>query len=161
MASLELRLRSDATLFKPDGPSILMHVLSDALTWGLGFTQSIDARWPTAEPTLRQERDRRSQTVALGDVLWTRLDTQITAAHLIAERARGNPEAALDMGAFSKCLRAVAARAAQSKAAVHAPPIGTGLSGARWDDVLTCLETELVARGIQVVIHCLGGQAPR
>jgi len=54
--SLEIRWRSDATVLPPDSDCILMHVLSESLVWGLGFTQAIDARWPAVGAEIGQRK---------------------------------------------------------------------------------------------------------
>jgi hypothetical protein len=97
----------------------------------------------------------------LGTVLYTEIDGHLALGHLVAERARGNPESSLDLVALGQCLEQVAERALATHAVVHAPPLGTGLGGARWSDVRSLLESRLVARGVSVVIHCLGSRTPQ
>lgn len=155
----EVRFHSDATKLDGDQPSLLIHVLSDALLWGLGFTQAIDARWPSCAESIRQRR-ARAAPIRLGDVLWSELTPSLAVGHLIAERARGNPSSPLELPALATCLDSVAERALVASAAVHCPPLGTGLGGARWDEVSALLHCKLVARGIAVVVHCLGQQIP-
>lgn len=161
VTGIEIRLQSDATRFKAEGPCLLVHVLSDTLTWGLGFTQAIEARWPSVAQDIPRRLRATHPRPALGHVLWTPLDACVVAAHLIAERGRGNPESALDLAALSTCLDQVAERVLRTGATVHAPPIGTGLCGARWSDVQLLLESRLVARHVRVVVHCLGRVLPQ
>lgn len=157
-----MRLRSDATRLPTEGPCILVHVLSPALTWGLGFTQAIEGRWPEIGARIQTRlRDLRPRP-ALGDVLWTEVDARILLGHLVVERADLDPvRGSLDQRALVRALTYVAERAIVSRAAVHMPPLGTGLTGASWSDVLAHVEVCLVTRGVPVVVHCLGGSLPR
>lgn len=161
VAHLEIRLRSDATRLKDEAPCILAHLLSDALTWGLGFTQAIDARWPEQSRDIRSRLAQLQPRPLLGDVVWTTVETGISLAHLVVERARGNPESSLDLNALKVSFAAVAERALEWGATVHAPALGTGLAGASWLDVSDAINAELIARNVSVVIHCLGGKAPQ
>jgi len=160
MSNLELRLRSDATRLPVDSPVLLLHILSDEFLWGLGFTQSIEARWPQATRGVQQTLRTEASRARLGEVLWTPLAGSLVLGHLLAERSRGLAQAELQLDAFASCLRHVASAAGATGAVVHAPPLGTGLACARWSDVRALLESELVQRGIPVVIHCLGSQGP-
>ena len=161
LANCEIRLRSDATSLKGEVPCILAHVLSDELIWGLGFTQAIEARWPQHSPTIQWRLRQCQPRPVLGEVLWTEVDSGIELAHLVVERSRGNPSSSLDLGALRTSLAMVAERAHAIKATVHAPPLGTGLTVACWSAVHAAIESELVERGIPVVIHCLGSKPPR
>jgi len=160
MANVEVRLNSDATIVPQLGAHILIHVLSDALTWGLGFTQAIEARWPNSARSLESRLRHTSQRPNLGDVLWTKLEERMSLASLIVERSRGNPKTSLDLEAFSQSLGQVADLALKTTSVVHAPPIGTGLSGATWKEVHATLQSALGARGVIVVVHCLGNRPP-
>lgn len=159
-ASLEIHLRSDATRLTGESATILAHVLSDSLVWGMGFTQAIEARWPECAASMSHHRYQNRSRNVLGEVLWTQLTPNITLAHLVAERSRGGVSSNLDQDALALCLDAVAWRALASNATVHAPPIGTGLAGARWSEVEPLVRARLVERGIAVVIHCIGSQMP-
>lgn len=168
-AMIDIRLHSDATRFAPDGRNvILMHLLSDALTWGLGFSQALDERWPNTFHLLRGQLQAEQRSgpgigqprVTLGEVLWTAVEEPIVIAHLIAENSRANPDSPLDHEALRGCLRRVAERAIETKAVVHAPPLGSGLSGAGFSCVRRFLDSELTELGVPVVIHCLGGHIP-
>jgi hypothetical protein len=161
MAALEIRLRSDATRLEAEGHCILVHILSDALTWGLGFSQAIELRWPAVSIQIQRYLRATSPRPTLGQVHWSQLDERVTAAHLIAERSRGNPATALDLKCLAACLEQVANRAVAQNVQVHAPPIGTGLCGAQWQDVRVLLESQVVARGVDVVVHCLGNHIPK
>jgi len=160
VTQLRFRMRSDATRLEGQSPCVLAHVLSDSLTWGLGFTQAIDLRWPArardAEARLRQGAPRPR----LGDVVWSDLAVNVWAAHMIAERSVGAYGATLNLDALSQCLTAVAERALELGAAVHAPALGTGLCGTPWSEVRARIEEHLVRRGVEVVVHCLGSTLP-
>jgi hypothetical protein len=161
VANLEFRLRSDATRLQGETPCILVHVLSDALTWGLGFTQAIDARWPERSLAIERRLRNLEPRPVLGDVLWTTVEPGIELAHMVVERSRGIAAANLDLMALSTSLALVADRALALGAVVHAPALGTGLTGARWLDVESAIRTELIARNVSVVTHCLGSQPPQ
>jgi hypothetical protein len=153
----ELRLRSDATRLD-EAPAFLAHVLSDALTWGLGFTPAIEARWPAPSRALERALRARRDNVCRGEVLWTQLDPQRAIAHLVAEDAR---RARLDLEALGTCLDVVAERALAAGTVVHAPLLGTGLSGGRWREVREVLEARLSRRGVRLIVHSQSDCAPR
>jgi hypothetical protein len=140
---------------------VLAHVLSDSLTWGLGFTQAIEARWPASAQAAEARLRHGAPRPRLGDVVWSDLAPNVWGAHMIAERSSGNFGTTLDLEALSRCLALVAERALELGATVHAPLIGTGLCGASWRDVQTRIEQQLVQRQIEVVVHCLGSDLPR
>jgi hypothetical protein len=160
LADIEVRLRSDATRLLGASPCILCHVLSEGLTWGLGFTQAIEMRWPSLATSIAHRLRTLEPRPTLGEVLWTPVDDGLSLAHLIAERRGGPNGMQLDPIALASCLDRVGERARLEKRTVHAPPIGSGLSGARWVDVERVIRTHLVSRGVHVVIHCLGTRIP-
>ena len=160
MANVEVQLRSDATNLPRAGAHILIHVLSDVLTWGLGFTQAIEARWPERAHLIEARLRDTSRPLTLGDVVWTRLDERTNLASLVVEQSRGNPDTSLDLAALARSLGQVAEHALATTSTVHAPPIGTGLSGATWKEVHAILQSALGARGVTVVVHCLGNRSP-
>jgi len=95
----------------------------------------------------------------LGEVLWSAPATRIQLAHLVVEHA-GRTQGLLDLDALDRCLGEVAARALQFGATVHTPPLGTGLAQGCWREVRALLETNLIGRGVTVVVHCLGSRLP-
>lgn len=159
MPPLEIRWRSDATLLPPDTDCILMHVLSESLVWGLGFTQAINARWPDVGVEMRRRKTKGQTRVQLGEVLWSSPTERLHIAHLVVEHA-GRAADLLDLDALGRCLDEIATRALALGATVHTPPLGTGLAQARWHEVRPVLETRLVGRGVTVVVHCLGSRLP-
>jgi hypothetical protein len=158
LATYEVRLQSDATKVDGKGTCILMHVLSDALTWGLGFTQAIEARWPRQSLGIERRLRALKRRPALGEVLFSNIDSMVEIAHLIVEPSSGSRTLGLDLNAFRVSLGVVARRALATKATVHAPPLGTGLASANFEDVSFIVQSELVVRGIDVVIHSLGSE---
>jgi hypothetical protein len=158
---LVFRMRSDATRLSGDSPCVLAHVLSDAFTWGIGFTQAIESRWPSAARAADARLRSTTPRPLLGDVVWSELATNIWGAHMIAERSASAFGASLDLDMLSGCLTTVAERALKLGATVHAPPLGTGLCGAPWVEVQRRIQEHLVQRGVAVVIHCLGNTLPQ
>jgi hypothetical protein len=157
---LEIRPYSDATRLPAQGECILAHVLSDALHWGMGFTQALEERWPHCTAAFSRLRRELCLPLPLGEVLWTQATPNVELAHLVAEHVAAARPASLDLVALGRCLEHVAQRALSTGAVVHAPPLGTGLSAGRWRDVQDLLLTRCVHRGVPVVIHCLGGKLP-
>ncbi|MGC4000752.1 MAG: hypothetical protein QM767_26185 [Anaeromyxobacter sp.] len=78
--------------------------MAEALVWGLGFTQAIEARWPACTAALLAYRREFGSSAPLGHVIYAELAANVVLGHLVAERSRGNPESSLDLTALGECL---------------------------------------------------------
>ncbi|MGE5784039.1 MAG: hypothetical protein ACM3ZE_05590 [Myxococcales bacterium] len=121
---MEIRLQSDATRLKSEVPCILAHVPSDTLIWGLGFSEAIGARWPQTFQSIQLRLRNLRPLPALGEVLWTSVESGIDLAHLVVERSYNMPPVGLDVRALQASLSIVAERALAINAAIHRPALG-------------------------------------
>lgn len=161
VANLEIHLRSDATHLRSEVPCIRAHVLSDTLIWGLDFSEAIGARWPQMFQSIQSRLRNLRPRPALGEVLWTSVESGIDLAHWVVERSYNMPPVGLDIRALQASPSIVAERALAINAAVHISPLGTGLSSGSWPEVQAVMWEALLDRGISVVVHCLGSQPPQ
>jgi hypothetical protein len=161
MAELIIRERSDATALAHETNFILIHILSDALLWGLGFTQAIEARWPIESSKHIEGVRSTLRKPGLGEVAWGSLGREAWLASMIAESSRGRRGSELDFDALARCLAEVSRRARDTGAIVHTPVLGSGLSNASWDEIRPLIESELLVYNVPVVVHSLGSFGPR
>lgn len=156
----------DATRPRLAGPVVIAHVVNDQGAWGRGFVVAVSERWPGPERAYRRwYRDGRladGTPFELGQVQLLTVASDADApwwvANLLAQRGLGRARSPLDLSALTASLDRLARFAYRQQATVVCPPVGTGLGGARWDDVAAVLDATLVARGIDVVVHRLPGQ---
>jgi hypothetical protein len=141
-------------------PCILIHIVSTSLLWGLGFSQSIDQRWPVASREIQRIFRNMIPKPELGSVIFTPVTSQIQIGHLVAEKNISSTNDALDLLALSTCFTRITERAIDTNATVHAPPLGNGLAASRFSIIRPLLELHIVAKGVGVVIHCLSAAIP-
>ena len=145
-------LTGDATRPIPtQGNAVVAHVVNDRGGWGRGFVLAVSKRWPQAEKDYREwakagrRPDVSSTPFQLGEVLISRVGTNLSVAHLLAQHGYIGPDnpTPLSYEALAQCLRKLAAVAAGQQASIHMPPIGSGLGGGDWSQIKQIIEREL------------------
>lgn len=153
-------IQGDATNPQGGGPKIIIHVVNNQGGWGAGFVLALSRRW--REP---EHRYRSAGRLELGMVQLVPVEKDLDVANMCAQMGygRGNrnqhrtTEAddaiPLRYDALWSCLEQVANFAKVAKASIHAPRIGCGLAGGRWERVEPILQETLA--GIPVFVYDL------
>lgn len=127
----------DATRPQGDGPKLLAHICNDRGGWGKGFVLAVSKRWREPEAAYRSWSRVgifHGTEFKLGHVQIIEVEPDLSVANMIAQCGYGRggvPPIRYD--ALRQCLVRVFERAAEVKATVHMPRIGTGLAGGRWE----------------------------
>jgi len=148
----------DATRPVGDHRRIIVHVCNDSGRWGKGFVLAVSRRWREPERRYRAlHRGQESQTFALGQVQFVRVEDAIWVANLIGQHGIGfrDGRPPVRYEAIRQGLRAVAAKAIELGASVHMPRIGCGLAGGKWEEVERIVERELIAARVTVTVYDL------
>jgi O-acetyl-ADP-ribose deacetylase (regulator of RNase III) len=91
----------------------------------------------------------------LGEVQFVAVEKNIKVANMICQVLDYNNGPPIRYNALRDALRLVAQKAIQAGAGVHLPRIGCGLAGGSWTKVEELVISELVERGIYVVVYNL------
>jgi O-acetyl-ADP-ribose deacetylase (regulator of RNase III) len=157
----------DATDPQGDGLKVIAHVCNDEGKWGSGFVIALSRRDPLPGNLYRMwhrdgsytRSDLRRFPFGLGQYQLVAYATpQVWVANMIAQRGvRHNSSAprAVQYGALTNCLEALAEEAAVMNASVHMPRIGCGLGGGTWDEVEPIIQNTLISCGISVTVYDL------
>jgi O-acetyl-ADP-ribose deacetylase (regulator of RNase III) len=150
-------VRGDAAEPRSDGPAIIAHVVNNqAQRWGgRGFASSLMDRYPDARDAYAAwpASERR-----LGAVHLTAANSDLWIASMVAQSGYGpsaDNKPRLRLSALSKALSKVADIAAQLRADVHMPLIGTGQAGMAWPRVRDLILDEVVDRDVRVTVYLL------
>ena len=151
----------DATQIGGTGHRILAHVVNDkSPIWGRGFGLALRRRHPIVQRAFQKWVAEHRRDFRLGNVRTTRLDRELTVAHLISQHGFGTAKhPAIRYGALVECLIKLAEVARRQNASVHMPRIGTGEGAAAWSIISELIEDRLCSKGISVVVYDLPGQA--
>jgi O-acetyl-ADP-ribose deacetylase (regulator of RNase III) len=144
-------LKGDATRPVGEGSKCLMHIVNTAGGWGAGFVVALSKRWTDPEGQYRKwyrdGHNPRFGDFALGNVGWAMVEPGLWVANMIAQvgygrtgslqhAVEGNPgPSPIRYDALRTCLGKVAESARSKGSTIHAPRIGCGLAGGKWDQV--------------------------
>lgn len=131
---------------RPAGPGnkLIIHIVNDIGLWGAGFVLALSRRWAAPEKAYRQWSRGNEQPFALGEVQFVSVMHSANAeagtihvANMVAQRGVHNDlnPMPLRLDALEECLQKVEDWSAAFSAIVHAPRIGCGLAGGKWEDV--------------------------
>jgi O-acetyl-ADP-ribose deacetylase (regulator of RNase III) len=138
-------LKGDATVPQTKGPKLIVHISNSAGGWGAGFVLAISKRWGEPEAAYRAWHHARTHKDVYGDekgfslgriqVVQVKSDTWVV--NMIAQEGMrtGSKGPPIRYEALEACLKAVAAIAEEKGASIHAPRIGCGLAGGKWEMV--------------------------
>ncbi len=160
-------LKGDATVPQAPGPKLIMHICNDQGGWGAGFVVAISKRWPLPEASYRRWYHARdpinphtmAETVytsgrfQLGETQLVRVSPGLAVVNMIAQAGMrtGSKGPPIRYDALALCLRHVRTYAMHMSASVHAPRIGCGLAGGKWEQVGPLIEKALV--GVPVYVY--------
>lgn len=160
MGSLKglLRYRTgDATFPHGGGHKIIMHICNNLDGWGAGFVLALSKRWKAPEQEYKKWSLSKNN-YKLGEVQFVFVQTDITVANMLAQhgfRYDENDLPVVELKDLEACLEKVYKHAVENSSIVHAPRIGSGLAGLKWEDVEPLIKKHLVDKGIDVIIYDL------
>ncbi len=162
-------VKGDATAPQGDGPRLIMHVCNSVGGWGAGFVVAISKRWREPEEAYRAwYRDKvhpnvcgQIKTFGLGYVQAIQVEPELYVANMVAQKGYGSRGTALhrteddtsvplQYDALALCLVRVGRVAEMLKASIHAPRIGCGLGGGKWERVEPLLSKLLDGREVYI-----------
>ena len=127
----------DATHPVGEGEKYIIHVSNDAGGWGKGFVLALSKRWKEPEKLYREQKN-----YILGKIQMTRVEKDICVVNMIAQHdvkptkdANGNIVPPIRYDALKACLITINDIAVKTKATIHAPRFGAGLSGGDWNKI--------------------------
>ena len=138
-------------------PKLLLQVVNDqALIWGGGFAKQARKKWPNAQTHFREWAYGR-RNLKLGNIHAVRVLQNLTLVSMVCQHGFGKATSGprLRYGALFSALDKVAALAAEAKATVHMPRIGTGEAGGSWNIIEGIIRETLISKGIEVTIYDL------
>lgn len=160
-------VKGDATRPPPGESRIIMHICNDRGGWGAGFVLALSKRWTDPEGQYRKwYRDRTHPlfgNFTLGSVGWSMVEPGLWVANMIAQTGYGRsgdqqhktddkaelPPIRYD--ALRTCLTKVAESATSKGSTIHAPRIGCGLAGGKWNQVEPLIQETM--RDLQVFVY--------
>jgi O-acetyl-ADP-ribose deacetylase (regulator of RNase III) len=140
-------LKGDATSPQAKGPKLIMHICNDSGKWGAGFVLAVSRRWGRPEAAYRawyHSREIRPESdmtttgrFELGQTQIVTVQPSLGVVNMIAQAGTrtGSKGPPIRYDALALCLRQVRQYAESWSASVHAPRIGCGLGGGKWDQV--------------------------
>ena len=124
--------KGDATRpIETEGNRIIIHICNDAGKWGKGFVLSLSKRWPSLRDSYLQDPK------TLGTLNVYKLEDNIFVANLIAQHGiyvrNGIPPIRYE--ALETCLTELNDFILKNipNPSIHAPRLGCGLAGGKWD----------------------------
>jgi O-acetyl-ADP-ribose deacetylase (regulator of RNase III) len=162
-------LKGDATSPQAPGPKLIVHICNDSGGWGAGFVLAISARWSRPEEMYRRwyhwrdpERDAglksreqghivmTSGRFKLGETQLVQVGPGLAVVNMIAQAGTrtGSKGPPIRYDALAACLARVRGYTGQPPAgitftSVHAPRIGCGLAGGKWEQVEPLIQKAL------------------
>lgn len=145
----------DATCPFGTGPRVIAHIVNTVGGWGRGFVLSLSDRWHAPEEAYRNWARGPSPDFRLGAVQFVEVEPNLWVANIVGQEGiySNNGVAPIRYEALREGLQQVYAFALGKGAAVHAPRLGAGLAGGRWDKIEPMLIAELCSKGIPVTIY--------
>ncbi len=149
-------VKGDATQPQGPGHKYIIHICNILGGWGAGFVLAVSQKWRKPEMAYRNWfRDQRNFT--LGQVQFINVESDITVVNMLAQetirRTRLDPSA-IHLGALNECLEKVLKEVGPNDS-IHAPRLGAGLGGAKWEDIEALLMKNLVNNNVPVTIYDL------
>jgi O-acetyl-ADP-ribose deacetylase (regulator of RNase III) len=154
-------LKGDATSPQAKGTKLIIHICNDQGGWGRGFVVAISKRWARPEEKYRAWYHAReplnepepgqivmtSGRFALGETQVVMVQPGIAVVNMIAQAGthHGSHGPPIRYEALDECLLRVSCYAESFKASVHAPRIGCGLAGGKWDSVEPLIKKNLAS----------------
>jgi O-acetyl-ADP-ribose deacetylase (regulator of RNase III) len=155
-------LRGNALEPRGSGPRVIAQVVNDKTPrWGAGFARALAAKWPFVQKDFVDWSDEHKQDFRLGHTHLSVVDKSLSVFHMIAQKGYGTNKPGIRYSALENCLHQLAEHASQTKSSVHAPRIGCGEAGGRWEIVSELIDIALCSAGVPVVIYDLPQRSGR
>jgi hypothetical protein len=155
-------LRGSALEPRGDGQRIIAHIVNDKTPrWGAGFAKAVAAKWPSVQQDFVKWSTEHPQEFRLGHTHLTVVDKSLSVFHMIAQKGYGTNKPGIRYSALETCLTQLSDQATLTKSSVHAPRIGCGEAGGRWEVVGDLIDSTLCNSGVPVVIYDLPQKAGR
>ena len=153
-------VRGDALSPRGDGPKIIAMVVNDkGRTWGGGFSQAARERYPAAHEQFKEWTEEGRRNLSLGRIHLAELKGGLAIASLVAQKGYGpSPTPRIRYTALGEALSKLSKAAADRKASVHMPEIGSGLAGGNWSVIRQMVDDALAAKGVRVTVYTLPGK---
>lgn len=144
----------DATDPQGDGVKLIIHIVNNRGGWGRGFVNAISKRWDGPERVYRA--DHKHGHLNLGTLTEVLVAYNTFVINMVAQDGYSTPGSpAIRYDALADCLERVGEVAVGLKASVHAPRIGTGLAGGKWEIIEPILIHQLSEKNVKVTIYDL------
>jgi O-acetyl-ADP-ribose deacetylase (regulator of RNase III) len=149
-------VKGDATKPNGNGTKIIMHICNNKGGWGAGFVVALSKKWKAPEKSYREwskcDNDPKNiDRFDLGMTQFVGVGGGIIVANMVAQDGFGGVAVKYDH--LRKCLKQVCEYAKGINASVHAPMIGTGLGGGKWEIISKIIEEELCNQGVEVTVY--------
>lgn len=156
-------LKGDATEPRGKGKRLIAQVVNDKTPrWGGGFALVVRKKWPQVQEEFIRWVSENAGNLKLGNVHFTRLPSDLTVCHMIAQHGYGESSTPrIRYGALQQGLMALADEAEKAGATVHMPRIGAGQAGGSWTVISELIQASLCRRGVDVTVYDLPGVEPK
>lgn len=157
-----MNLRGDALEPRGDDRRIIAHIVNDKTpNWGAGFGRAVKSKYPSAQRDFIEWVDQEPRNLSLSKIHVSKISDTLSIVHMIAQHGYGKSvKPRIKYQALTGCLKELAKVAADQKATVHMPRIGTGYAGGNWPYILELIDELLVRSGIDVIIYTLPDYVP-
>lgn len=147
-------LRGDALQPKGEGNKIVAHVVNDKTpNWGAGFGRALQLKWPKAQHHFKSVFEHRHGS-KMGLTAISRVDEDVYTFQMVCQRGYGpSSSTKLRYEALRTCLAQLREAAAEQRASIHMPKIGTGEAGGSWGLISNLISEELCAKGVSVTVY--------
>lgn len=147
--------KGDATTPKGEGNKIIIHVCNDVGGWGKGFVLALSKKWKLPETKYR-EWYASKENFSLGKVQFVQVEDDLWIGNMIGQHGvrkykDGIPPIRYE--AIEQALKAVAQKAIDLDAEVHAPRFGAGLAGGDWNVIEKMINDQLISKGVKCTIY--------
>lgn len=154
-AALVNEVRGSALEPRGGGPRIIAQIVNDkGRTWGGGFSQAAREKYSSAHEEFKEWAEKGRRNLSLGRLHLAELEGGLAIASLVAQHGYGpSPVPRIRYNALGEALTRLSKLAAERRATVHMPRIGTGLAGGNWSVIRQMIDDALAATGIQVTVY--------
>ncbi|MCI0542074.1 MAG: ImmA/IrrE family metallo-endopeptidase [Verrucomicrobiales bacterium] len=145
----------DATRMTGTGPKILAHVVNDKTpNWGAGFGLAVRKAFPAVQEEFRDWALKDRSRLKLGNVFITQVSDELHVTPMVCQKGYGPSEKPrIRYAALNDCLHQVMAKAAELRAEVHMPRIGSGEAGGSWGLIEQLVDENLCRHGVDVTVY--------
>jgi len=153
-------LKGDAIEPLTPGPKIIAQIVNDkTMNWGgHGFAYNIKKRLPKVQDDFQKWVLANPNNLSLGSTHVSLLSDERIVVSMIAQHGYGSSaKPRIRYSALMNCLERLSEVAAEKRATVHMPRIGTGNAGGNWAIIQELIQDTLLRRRIEVTVYDLPG----